>query len=77
MKYKVLESKATPNGRMFCELVSFNNCGSIVYQTHVYETIDGNNYKELYRSYPIGKKVTALVTFKKYCNTYLRQKHKY
>ena len=76
MKRSILESRATPDGRRFCELTSFNHYGSVVYQTTVYVTDNGIDYKEYYRSYPVGKKINAYTTFRKFCNTYLKQKIK-
>lgn len=71
---KIIESCATPNGRISCELISRPYYGSTVFSVHVYETENGEDYEETHRSYHTGNKVKAKTLYKQYCNRYLRNK---
>ena len=69
---KVIESCSTPHGNRTCELQSSSHYGSTVYSTHVYETDDYVTWREVYRSYPIGKLSREMTNYKQCCNKYLR-----
>ena len=73
----IIDSRATPDGRIFCELQCKFYYGSDVYSVHVYKSDNGIDYSETHRSYPTGNKQKATTTFKKYCGQYLRQRNKY
>ena len=75
-RYATEESCSTPNGRLTCELLREFYYGSKVYSVHVLEANDEYVYKETHRSYPTGNKKKALITYKQYCNMYLRNKIK-
>lgn len=74
MQVPTIESKSTPDGRKMCELISDMQYGAVVYSVHVYETVDYIDYKEVYRSYPVGKERRARSEFKQHCNRWLRNK---
>lgn len=71
---KTIESCATTDGKMVCELMVGKHYGATVYVVHVYETSDYVDYKETHRSYPMGNKVKAKTLYKKYTNIYLRNR---
>jgi hypothetical protein len=70
----VINSCATPDGKIFCELSSGYYCGTPVFTVHVLETTDYQDYKEIHRSYPTGNKRKASTIYKQFCNKYLRSK---
>ena len=74
---KIIESCATPDGRISCELVEKQYYGSNVFTVHVYKTVNGEDYKETHRSYHTGNKTRAKSLYKQYCNRYLRNKANY
>ena len=73
--YKTIESMATPDGRVSCELLSNFSIGTTVYSVHVYNANDDYEYQETYRSYPTGSMRKARSLFKQYCNHYLRNRN--
>lgn len=71
---QTIESCATTDGKMVCELVTGKHYGATVYTVHVYETDDYIDYTETHCSYPTGNKVKARTLYKKYTNRYLRNR---
>lgn len=69
-----IESCATPDGKMLCELSSEFHYGSTVYSVHIFKANDDFEYNETNRSYPTGSMRKARTTYKQYCNRYLRNR---
>ena len=66
-----IESKARKDGNVAVELQVMFQKGSDVYQAFVYETSDGENYKETHRSYITGDEKKATIAYHRFCNKYL------
>ena len=71
---KTIESCATPDGRISCELISKSHYGATVFSVHVYESNDNYEYNEIFRSYQTGDKRKARIIYKQYCNQHLRNR---
>lgn len=72
--HTTIESCATPDGKMVCELLSDFYYGSNVYSVHIYKANDDFEYEEITRSYPTGSIRKANTTYKQYRNQYLRNR---
>lgn len=68
---RTIEANARKDGKVAVELIIKFQKGADVYQVFVYETFDGEEYKETHRSYPTGDEKKAMNTYYKYCNKYL------
>ena len=71
-----IESCATPDGKLLCELLSDFYYGSTVYSVHIFKANDDFEYAEVARSYPTGSFRKATTTYKQYRNRYLRNKNR-